>query len=84
MFLSAMKKGLTQIVSDLFYYYGAGNENRTRTNSLEGCSSTIKLYLHINGRDCRIRTCDPLVPNQVLYQTELNPVHFNAHILYYI
>jgi hypothetical protein len=27
----------------------------------------------INGRDDTIRTCDPLVPNQVLYQAELRP-----------
>ena len=25
-----------------------------------------------NGRSCRIRTCDPLVPNQVRYQTAPN------------
>ena len=29
--------------------------------------------LDINGREDRIRTCDPLVPNQVLYQAELLP-----------
>ena len=28
----------------------------------------------INGREDRIRTCDPLVPNQVLYQAEPLPV----------
>ena len=28
-----------------------------------------------NGREDRIRTCDPLVPNQVLYQAELLPVN---------
>ncbi len=27
----------------------------------------------IDGREDRIRTCDPLVPNQVLYQAELLP-----------
>ena len=27
----------------------------------------------INGREDRIRTCDPLVPNQVLYQAEPLP-----------
>ena len=27
------------------------------------------------GREDRIRTCDPLVPNQVLYQAELLPVY---------
>jgi hypothetical protein len=26
-----------------------------------------------NSRDDTIRTCDPLVPNQVLYQAELRP-----------
>ena len=28
----------------------------------------------LNGREDRIRTCDPLVPNQVLYQAEPLPV----------
>jgi hypothetical protein len=28
---------------------------------------------NIHGREDRIRTCDPLVPNQVLYQAELLP-----------
>ena len=28
---------------------------------------------HSNGRDDRIRTCDTLIPNQVLYQAELHP-----------
>ena len=26
-----------------------------------------------DGRDGRIRTCDTLIPNQVLYQAELHP-----------
>lgn len=36
------------------------------------------LFYHLNytpieiGRHCRIRTCDPMVPNHVFYQTELN------------
>jgi hypothetical protein len=30
------------------------------------------------GREDRIRTCDPLVPNQVLYQAELLPVLWRA------
>ena len=29
------------------------------------------------GRECRIRTYDPLVPNQVRYQTALIPENFN-------
>ncbi len=34
----------------------------------------IDLFIKRNGREDRIRTCDPLVPNQVLYQAELLPV----------
>ena len=34
-------------------------------------------FLH-NYREYRIRTYDPLVPNQVLYQAELIPVRKNA------
>ena len=34
----------------------------------------MKLII-LNGRENRIRTCDPLVPNQVLYQAELFPVN---------
>ena len=30
-----------------------------------------------NDRDDTIRTCDPLVPNQVLYQAELRPVTYS-------
>jgi hypothetical protein len=30
-----------------------------------------------DGRDDTIRTCDPLVPNQVLYQAELRPDNIN-------
>ena len=56
-----------------FQKNGAGDGNRTRMTSLEGWSSAIELHLHNNGRDCRIRTCDPLVPNQMLYQAELSP-----------
>jgi hypothetical protein len=43
---------------------------------LEGWSSTIELHPHvivINGREDRIRTCDPLVPNQMRYQAALLP-----------
>ena len=29
--------------------------------------------LYDNGRGCKIRTCDPLVPNQVRYQTAPSP-----------
>ena len=37
------------------------------------------MFIYIfNGREDRIRTCDPLVPNQVLYQAELLPVILNG------
>jgi hypothetical protein len=34
--------------------------------------------MNSHGREDRIRTCDPLVPNQVLYQAELLPVKYGA------
>lgn len=37
-------------------------------------SSSQLRYPAINGREDRIWTCDPLVPNQVLYQAKLLPV----------
>ena len=39
---------------------------------------TRMIKLKIDGREDRIRTCDPLVPNQVLYQAELLPVNNGA------
>ncbi len=36
------------------------------------------LLFYKDGREDRIRTCDPLVPNQVLYQAELLPVIQNG------
>ena len=33
----------------------------------------LKLF-YLNGRDDTIRTCDPLVPSEVRYQTALHPV----------
>lgn len=58
----------------------AGDGNRTHVSSLEGWCSTIELHPHIlkaliyasfiklcvTNRGDRIRTCDPLIPNQVL------------------
>ncbi len=38
--------------------------------------STI-FFQEIDGREDRIRTCDPLVPSQVLYQAELLPDYRN-------
>ena len=34
---------------------------------------SLKKTLQTKNREDRIRTCDPLVPNQVLYQAELLP-----------
>jgi hypothetical protein len=34
-----------------------------------------RILYYLTGREDRIRTCDPLVPNQVLYQAELLPVN---------
>jgi hypothetical protein len=34
---------------------------------------TREIIKFSDGRENRIRTCDPLVPNQVLYQAELFP-----------
>ena len=34
-----------------------------------------------SGRDDTIRTCDPLVPNQVLYQAELRPDNMKNYLL---
>src|SRR5690606_1388797 len=58
------------------FAHGAGDGNRTHDNSLEGCGFTTKLHPRslYGGRDDMIRTCDPLVPNQVLCQAELRPV----------
>lgn len=36
--------------------------------------SVLLLSFKINGRGDRIRTCDPMVPNHVRYQTALHPV----------
>ena len=42
------------------------------------------VYLQLrNGREDRIRTCDPLVPNQVLYQAELLPVFQTIYLLHH-
>ena len=67
----------------------ADDGNRTRISSLEGWCSTTELHLHnspvltvcaTGAQSClythrgdRIRTCDFLVPNQALCQTEPHP-----------
>ena len=37
----------------------------------------VNTFFQKNGRDDRIRTCGPLVPNQMRYQTALHPVIFS-------
>ena len=49
------------------------------SNQLSYPATTLTL---INGRDDRIRTCDPLVPNQVHYQAVQHPVH-SAYLYYH-
>jgi hypothetical protein len=41
--------------------------------------SITKDFIVIYSREDRIRTCDPLVPNQVLYQAELLPENKKMH-----
>ncbi len=44
------------------------------TYGLEGrCSIQLSYWRRTYGRGDRIRTCDPLVPNQMRYQTALLP-----------
>ena len=40
---------------------------------LKKSNPIVLLFIYINGREDRIRTCDPLVPNQVHYQAVLLP-----------
>ena len=48
----------------------AGDGNRTHVSSLEGWCSTIELHpqktIYFMNRGDKIRTCDPLLPKQVL------------------
>src|SRR5690606_7601081 len=39
-------------------------------------SEPVTVDARTNGRECQIRTDDPLLPKQMLYQTELIPVMF--------
>ena len=51
------------------YMFKAGDENRTRDNSLEGCSFTTKLHPHKNKYGARRnRTADTWSFNPLLYQ----------------
>ena len=62
-----------------------GSGGGTRTPNLTGMNRTLQpvellrlLLFAFNGREDRIRTCDPLVPNQVLYQAEPLPEFYGA------
>ena len=57
---------LDEVLKTPFDKWKAGDGNRTHVSSLEGWCSTIELHPHVTNRGDRIRTCDPLVPNQVL------------------
>lgn len=47
------------------------NLNKTK-GTTKNCSYE-QPYIVLTGREDRIRTCDPLVPNQMLYQAEPLP-----------
>ncbi len=51
----------------------AGLRVELRTLRVWTVRSSQLSYPAISGRENRIRTCDPLVPNQVLYQAEPFP-----------
>ena len=46
------------------------------------CQHFFEKTQKVNGRGYRIWTCGPLVPNQVRYQTALNPDQLQRVILY--
>ena len=47
--------------------------NRPGTDDLQAPACSFKLWILKVGRDGKIRTCDPLYPKQVRYQTALRP-----------
>ena len=49
-------------------------KNRAKTGEKIKKRTQLEFAVRFNGRGNRIRTCDFLVPNQALYQTELLPV----------
>ena len=64
-------------------YSGAGTRIRT-----PGLIITSELLYQLSytgetGRECRIRTYDPLLPKQVRYQTALIPVKLVFYISYF-
>jgi hypothetical protein len=66
--VSALDTITTRRALRLNVLFGAGNENRTRVLSLEGCDNTIILYPLYYGAGTKIRTRDLLITNQLLYQ----------------
>ena len=63
-------------LSYLALIWWSGRESNSRPHACKACALPTELPPHkkINGREDRNWTCDPLVPNQVLYQAELLPV----------
>ncbi|MBP2625659.1 MAG: hypothetical protein H6Q68_370 [Firmicutes bacterium] len=60
---------------------GAAGLEPTHTGVKVPCLTNLAMPLEDNGRSGRIRTCDPLVPSQVLYQAEPRP---DLTVIYYI
>ena len=56
-----------------FYVNGAADGTRTRNNQLGRLMLYQLNYRRGTGRADRIRTCDPLLPKQVRYQTAPRP-----------
>ena len=51
----------------------AGHNGRRRSEI--NCDEVLRSVLKENGRDDMIRTCDPLVPNQMRYQLRYIPTY---------
>ena len=57
-----------------------GKDSNLRPPGYEPDELPTALPRDYKNREDRIRTCDPLVPNQVLYQAELLPVSLTLFI----
>ena len=57
------------------YSIKAGNENRTRDNSLEGCGFTTKLYPHGSNGAGQNRTADTRSFNPLLYRLSYRAIY---------
>ena len=78
------KKSSSKMLEPLISMVRLGRFERS-THGLEGrCSIQLsyRRIFNLDGRSSRIRTCDPLVPSQVLYQTEPCPVDYKIYYTY--